>query len=176
MTNEENHLESRIAKNEAAIEALTRDVSIAVRSIQDVSTSLQEFSRATSDQLKTLGIAVERASAPRRIDYTAAFTGVALVLAIGAAAFSPIMLHIGMNATDLKELKAEFSNHEKLPMHPVGLEKVEGVIVRLDLLDKKYEEVKINGSPITRERLAVLEERISRMDKSHAPPPPPHKP
>lgn len=177
-----NGLEPRITRLETEIEAISRDLTVLTGDIRQFSSNVSKQSENYDKQLRELSIAVTSALGPRKTDWGVIVSCVGLVMAIGTAALSP--LYIKMNSIDHFSIRtaAELRNHELLDMHPVALEKLKSIKHNISALDKKlqkesrlliatvnersqslekqFDDVKVQGSPITRERLAVLEDRV----------------
>lgn len=226
MSDIENALESRVARNEANIESIAKTVDSLSKDVRQLTQLLQKHSEEIEAQIKSLLVAVTSAAGPRKTDWHLVLGGVGLVLAIGAAVFSPLLLRINDLQIVVEKHSVDLRDHAKLPLHPVGetrinaletslrergqtnaanireldtkLQKEYGVIndamkervgfnaseikdldarlqrefgqlnstirEQVDFLRKEFEEVRKNGSSITRERLAVLEHRAAQAD------------
>ena len=108
-----NHLEPRVAKLEAGLDILTRNVT-------DLTTAVRENSASMEDKLERLTIAVTQAQAPKKTDWSTIFAGVMLVLAIGSAVFWPLNQTSQDNKIRLEQYHESMVSHQKLDNHSVG--------------------------------------------------------
>lgn len=186
-------LEPRVATVESQVESINVSVRELASDIKDLASIIRNQAAETDRQIGQLTVAVANAQAPRKTDWSTLMGGVALMMAIGTAAFSPMLLRINDAQSSISGLDDKLTEHMQLPMHQVGEVKVaalermqdervkflENQIKELDVklqkefvlvnatireqistAEKKLEEVKVFGSPITRERLAIIEERL----------------
>lgn len=178
-------IESRVATHDAQISALTRD-------IRDLTDAVREQGTRVEGQIASLLVAVEKAQAPRRTDWGVLISAVGLILAIGMAALGPAFWRLGRLEAAEVRAQDDIHAHERLELHPVGHAKIAALekdlaknLAELDVklqtetslltdsikdqvasLRAEFADVKQNGSPITRERLAVIEERQRAKDGS----------
>lgn len=182
-------LEPKVAKLESSVEAISRDVESLSGSVRDLAKTVSEHGDRTDQQIKNLLVAVTSASGPRKTDWSVLVAAAGLILAIGAAAFTPVVLRIDDANAAYRGLESKFSAHEQLQMHPVGKSRVdnletamkeydaaldqklqkeaklmeEKMLERISSIQHEFEEVERFGSPITRERLAVIEEKLKHV-------------
>lgn len=119
------HLEPRVARLETGLETLTRNVS-------DLTVTLREYASETNHKLDTLSVSVTTAAGPRRTDWSVIFAGIALIIAIGAAAIVPLNNSTNDNKSNISRTDDILSDHMKLNLHPVGaalLQRLEEQIV-----------------------------------------------
>lgn len=185
--NGDSHWQPRLARLEADVEAINHNLNSLSSTVNELAKSVSNQSSLFGEQVKTLMVAVERAGGPRKTDWQVLISGLTLVLALGMSAGTPMMMQIRDSKTRLDEVVAEVREHHKLPMHPVGESRL-GAIERTlnqqidfnktsvdaldkrltnqlalttETLDKKLNDVIVLGSPITRERLAIIEQKLS---------------
>lgn len=192
------HLEPRVAKVETAIEAITRDINALVSNVRDLTSAVRTQGDQTDAQIRNLLVSVTAAAGPRKTDWALLIGAIGLILAIGAAAFSPMLLRINDLYTKQDKTEERMREHELLRLHPVGESRLnaieeamktavginpqgirdldnklqrefnlatKNVIEKVDALRTVVEEIRINGSPITRERLSTLETQIKGLEK-----------
>ena len=148
-------IEPRVAKLEGTLEALTSDV-------RDLAGIVRDQGKQMQVGMERLGLSVERASAPKSVQWfpligTVLSVG-ALIVSIGAAVLSPMIQRIGVIESAVMKHDDEFHGHEKLTLHPVGAQ-------RIDALEKTVEDLRKDGTPKMRETVAVLEERLKALEK-----------
>lgn len=116
------HLEPRVAKLEAGLDILTRNVTDLTAAVRDNANNLEgKFERLT--------IAVTQAQAPKKTDWSTIFAGIMLVLAIGSAVFWPLNQVSQDNKARLEQYHSEIVEHQRLDNHPVGaalVQRIEG--------------------------------------------------
>lgn len=173
------HLESRLAKTETQIEALTTDVRSLVSIVKQQGDEFQS-------QMRQLAVAVTTASGPRKTEWSTIIAGTGLIIGIGTSAMSPLYMRMSDMQKAVEHQARDFRDHERLPMHKASeLEMdhirklVDGNSATVEMklatlekgLDKRFadmtktvDDVKYQGSPITRERLAVIESRLKDLD------------
>ena len=78
-------------------------------------------------------------------------------MAIGAAALSPLYLRMSDVQATAAQCRADYQAHTLLALHPVGSEKIAGLERRLDIITQ-------DGSPVTQNRLTVLEEKMKKLE------------
>lgn len=142
------HLESKVA----TLETELRQV---VKTVGELATGMQEFSKRVETQIQSLAISVERVAAPKQTNWTALVgTGVSVgmaIITIGALVLWPM-------GREIDRLHAWHEKHEALELHPVGAEKIE-----------KQEKHLIDASERNRRAILDLEERAwKRADEVHA--------
>lgn len=121
---------SSVEKNTNADNRLTRvetELESLALSMDRLSGLVGTLARDTATQIQALTVAVTTAAGPRKTDWSVVLTGVGLVLAIGAAAFSPMLMQINSNKLETDTMWRTFSEHQKLELHPVGASKVENL-------------------------------------------------
>lgn len=119
------HLEPRVAKLEVGLDRLTSDV-------RDLANVVREQGSSMEQQIQQLIVAVTQASGPKKTDWSTIIAGVALILAIGSAAFWPMNQTVQENKQMIHVLEQKYDDHARIANHPVGealLQRVEGQIV-----------------------------------------------
>lgn len=137
---------TQIVSTAAKAECTSRDLDV-----------LSEEVRELREHCNRLAIQVSQAAGPRATDWKLALGALSLVMAIGAAAMSPLYFQINETKLNLGKIETQLAAHEKLPLH-------QGAVYRLDGIEKQFDVIVKDGSPITRERLAVLEKDIKRIE------------
>lgn len=138
--------EGRMVAVETRMETVTTSLQNVANDIRDLSAVVRQQGTNIEGQISQLLVAVTQASAPRKTDWQTLIAGVGLILAIGAAAFSPLLLRLNDVQNGLGRLEAREEKHEALPMHPVGM-------ARLDAIER-----------ITNERTLANAEAIKTLD------------
>lgn len=179
--------EPRLARVEAILESVTTDISA-------LTSAVRTQGENASAQLTQLQVAVTQAAGPRKTEWSTVVAAVALILAIGAAAFAPVVLRVDELARALASLSNDHKEHTAQPMHAVGAARVDWLerdtarmtqinrdaLLALDeklkaetrlaaasiaektaALRAEFDDVRINGSPVTRDRLVKLETQIT---------------
>ena len=103
MVNNETHLEPRVAKLEAGLEMLTRDVASLAQITRDQGGNIEK-------QIKDLAVGVTQAAAPRKTDWSILIALAMLIMAIGSAVFWPI--HQQMVNLE-EQLKIHVANNQR---------------------------------------------------------------
>lgn len=198
MSDMEKLLESRVARTEANVESIAKTVDALTRDVRALSASIQDHSEQVERQIKELLVSVTTAAGPRKTDWHLVLGGVGLVLAIGAAVFSPLMLRIADARAMAEVLTQKIDAHANLASHPVGIARLDALekiltergvtnTAAIDRLDAKlqkefelsglatkemiaalknnFEDVQRNGSGVTRERLAIIEQQLKAMER-----------
>lgn len=134
-------LEPRVAKLEAGLDILTKNVNDLTIAVRDNAVNLE-------DKIERLTIAVTQAQAPRRTDWSTIFAGIMLVLAIGSAVFWPLNQTAQDNKTELQEVHNDMVSHTALDNHPVGAALVqrleEQAKLHRDADDKERETIRVH--------------------------------
>jgi hypothetical protein len=191
LTGQHTHLETRVATVEANLGAMSKNLADLTVDVRDLSQGVREQGRQFDDQMKQLLVAVTQAQGPRKTDWHLLLGAIGLILAIGAAAFSPLMLRIGDTQVLQEHSEARFERHTELTLHPVGAEKIRALEARFDaerdiatierrelaesirreyekdilVLQNQVDSLRDYGPPLLRERLAVLEGKGCVVDK-----------
>jgi hypothetical protein len=163
------HLETRVATVEANLGAMSKNLADLTEDVRDLSQGVRAQGQQFEDQMKQLLVAVTQAQGPRKTDWHLLLGAVGLILAIGAAAFSPLMLRMGDLQTAQGRVEQQFYEHTQLPSHPVGQAQIEMLTHELEQnvgnLQKQIDSLRDYGSPPLRERIAVLEGKGCVVDK-----------
>lgn len=176
---ESSELHSRVDRHEMEIQALGRSLESLGKGVHELGETLRKQGDESSRWREELGIRLERASAPRATQWPLIISFAMLAITIGALAFTPLNWRNNEVQKDVDRVTEWADDHSKLTLHPVGAEKVSALERRaseqnsvnaenIRLLDAKMvsdinrlrdevKEVQQQGSPITRERLAILE-------------------
>ena len=120
MDQKETHLEPRVAKLEAGLDILTKNVNDLTVAVRDVSTNLET-------KIEKLTVAVTEAAAPKKTDWSMIISACLLMMAIGSAVFWPLNQTSQNTKTDLQALELKFEEHQKLTLHPVGAAKIDNL-------------------------------------------------
>lgn len=130
-------LEPRVAKLEVGLDRLTSDV-------RDLATVVREQGTQMEQQIQQLIVAVTQAAGPKKTDWSTIIAGLALILAIGSAAFWPMNQTVQESKQMIHALEQKYDDHAKITNHPVGealLQRVEGQIRDLkDMHDRTMSE------------------------------------
>lgn len=125
--------DARLSKVEASVDAIVRDLTTLGGNVRELASIVRTQGEQTGEQLKSLLVGVATATGPRKTDWQLVISAVALILALGAAIFTPLNMRIA----DLKEQAEKASDraeaHMSLPLHPVAA-------VRLDSLEKELKD------------------------------------
>lgn len=108
-----NHLEPRVAKLEAGLEILTKDVAT-------LASITREQGKNLEHEIQKLTVAVTQASGPRKTDWQTILSAIMLIMAIGSAIFWPLNQTAQNNKNENEALAVKFEEHQKLNLHPVG--------------------------------------------------------
>jgi hypothetical protein len=87
-------------------------------------------------EIQKLVVAVTQAAGPRKTDWQTIFAAIALILAIGSAAFWPMSQTLQENKVSIQSLEQKYADHSKAANHPVG----DALIQRLEEQLKTHEE------------------------------------
>lgn len=127
---DELHLEPRVAKLEAGLDILTRNVSDLTNTVNNLASNLDT-------KIEKLTVAVTEAKSPQKTDWSTIIAGVMLVLAIGSAVFWPLNQTTQESKQEILKLENQISSHEALNSHPVGM----ALINRLEEQAKTHREI-----------------------------------
>lgn len=122
------HLEPRVAKLEAGLDILTRNVT-------DLTVAVRDNSNSMENKLERLTIAVTEAQAPKKTDWSTIFAGAMFFLAIGSAVFWPLNQTSIDTKHELEQAMEILSDHQKQDQHPVG----SAIVSRLETHFEKHE-------------------------------------
>ena len=136
----DSHLEPRVAKLEAGLDILTKNVTDLTIAVRDNANNLEgKFERLT--------IAVTQAQAPKKTDWMSIITGLMLIMAIGSAVFWPLSQTSANNKEDIQRLEQknekEFDaldkklQQEYLLMNETIRAQVAGVEKKQDIINEK---------------------------------------
>lgn len=129
---ERGHLEPRVAKLELGMERLTTDV-------QNLANIVREQGSQMEGEIQKLIVAVTQASGPRKTDWSTIIAGLALILALGSAAFWPLNQTAQENKAGLVRMEEMIDSHVKVANHPVGEALVERLEEQLKLVKENHE-------------------------------------
>ena len=99
-------------------------------------------------------VAIERAGAPKGTNWQVLLASVALIVSLGALAFTPLNWKIADVQKDVDRNEKLFLEHTKLTLHPVGQEKV-AEIMRDTATKNELDKVAAQ----LRERIIILEQK-----------------
>jgi len=116
----EQHLEPRVSRVEVKLDGALGAINSLTENVRGVANALKEQGDQSVAWREKLMIAVERAGAPRRTDWQLLMTLAALIMAVGALAFTPLLWRQGETQKDVDSLVQEFDVHSKMTLHPVG--------------------------------------------------------
>ena len=163
------NLEPKIAKMEATIESVTRDIGNLAHIVQGISGTVADLAKSTNEQFEKLLVGITTAAAPRRTDWQVVIAAAVLCLALGAAVLTPISAQIVHLDTQTEALNSQIDAHMRLPLHPVGESRVndleKNLTARLEELTKELDLVRTQGTPITSSRLGVLETQVIEISR-----------
>ena len=157
MDQKETHLEPRVAKLEAGLDILTKNVNDLTVAVRDVSTNLET-------KIEKLTVAVTEAAAPKKTDRSMIISACLLMMAIGSAVFWPLNQTSQNTKTDLQALELKFEEHQKLTLHPVGAAKIDNL--EKDVAANKLEAITRNSAldiKIQRETQLMTDLVVSRL-------------
>lgn len=123
------HLEPRVAKLEAGLDILTKNVT-------DLTVAVRDNSNNLENKLERLTIAVTEAQAPKKTDWSTIFAGAMFFLAIGSAVFWPLNQTTIDTKNKLEQSLELLADHQKQDQHPVG----EAVVSRLEANFEKHQD------------------------------------
>lgn len=126
MSDNEQHLEPRVARLEVGLETLTRNVS-------EMATSIRDNALATNAKIDQLAIAVTQAGAPKKTDWSLFVSIGFFILALGSAVFWPLNKQTQDNKQEINNYHESMVEHMKLDMHPVGLARVQALVKDVDM-------------------------------------------
>jgi hypothetical protein len=153
-----NGWQPKLAALETSVEAVTRELGALAVTVQTVSTDLGAFARSTTEHLRLLAVDIASAKAPRATNWQVVVAAGVLILALSAAVIAPLSLRLNeMQITQMTNA-ANFAGHEKLTLHPVGM----ALIARLQ---DDVKQIRDEGSPSVRLKLAVMEERLATLSR-----------
>ena len=160
---------AKVAKLEATQEACARDIVNLVAVVHGLSTTVTNLAQNTSAQIERLAVGLAAATGPRKTDWAVLVAAGVLVLAIGNGALSPITQRVSDLQDNQVRLRQQLEDHKMLPLHPVGQARIDildrDVNEKLMALTKELDNVREHGSPMTAARLAVVEERLRKLDR-----------
>ena len=131
MDQKDTYLEPRVAKLEAGLDILTKNVTELTTAVRDVSTNLES-------KIERLTVAVTEAQAPKKTDWSVIISAMLLVMAIGSAVFWPLNQTSQNTKFDVQTLTTKFEEHEKLTLHPVGQAKIDALGKLMDERENNY--------------------------------------
>ena len=152
-------LEPRVARLETGLDILTRDVTNLAGIVREQGSNIEH-------EIQKLAVGVTQAAAPRKTDWQTILSGLMLIMAIGSAVFWPLNQTAQNNKTDIESVAADFKEHQKLNLHPVGsalLSRLEGQLISHIKDDEKVKEAM---SKLWERNIDLLTERINaRLNK-----------
>ena len=162
--------EPKVAKLEATIESITKDIASLTNAVQGLSSTIGELARNTAEQFEKLAVGLSSASAPKRVDWQVLISGAVLCMTLVGAVIYPITLQIGNLKETHIRLQDIMYEHTMLPLHPIGAAKIDALQLSVDTrfasMTKELDLVRRDGSPITHARLSVLEERFRQLEQA----------
>lgn len=165
------HLEPRVAKLEAGLDILTKNVTDLTSAVRDNANNLE-------GKLERLTIAVTQAQAPKKTDWSTIFAGIMLVLAIGSAVFWPLNQVTKDNKLSIEKYHESMVAHQKMDNHPVGatlLQKLEDEIKThiannekelekyVNKSEKEFESVKASNHEEIESNRKLTEEKLNKI-------------
>jgi hypothetical protein len=123
--NGENDQIVRIATVEAKVSTLDTNLHDLAVDVKDLASIVRTQGENIETQIQQLMVAVTNAASPHKIDWSSMIALIVLLMAIGAAALSPLYLRIGDLQHESQVLDERFKAHEQLKLHPVGEAKIE---------------------------------------------------
>lgn len=162
-------LEPKVAKLEVAVDTVTKDLASLTGIVRELAQGVQKQWQQTEAQYSQLLVAVERAAAPRKTDWHLVLGAVGLILALGAAAFSPMMLRTNDLQDTVNRMQSSFSAHERLNLHPVGESKISAIEADLkERSQRNTEAIREIDAKLQKEYVlidAAIRERVMALDK-----------
>ena len=147
-------LEPRVAKVETELEAVVGNLGLLSSDVRSLAASVRQQGDNFDLQMRQLHVAVTSAAGPRKMQWEAIIAAVALIMAIGASALSPLYLRMADVQTDLKEEQLARTAHEQLKLHPVGE-------TRINAMEQILKEGRDRNSEAIRELDAKLQKEYS---------------
>lgn len=125
-TQREEHLEPRVARLEAGLETLTKNVS-------DIAVAMRDNSVATNAKIDQLAIAVTNANAPKKTDWSLFISIGFFILALGSAVFWPLNKQTQDNKQQVENYHDSMVEHVKMDNHPVGEANIKALMKDVDM-------------------------------------------
>jgi hypothetical protein len=161
-TQNELHLEPRVARLESNLEALTKN-------IDGLTSNVNQLARTIEDKFSSLQIGLANANAPKATNWGLFISAVGLIFALGAAVLIPLNNATNDNKVRIDSYHQSMVEHQKLDMHPVGQARVDSLVkdldsTKLDLL-KRDSELDNKIQKETQLMTDLLSANISALDK-----------
>ena len=179
----ENDFDSRLSKAETLLDGLLKTVDSLASNVQTIATTIREHAETTDKQINSLAVEIIKAGAPKQANWlgliSASVAISTLLMAIGAAVLLPLNQRVEMIRNELMNLNAQCREHELLQLHPVGKSRIDALEIELraeaariveahrlavEGINVRLDDVYEHGSPVTRERLALIEDRLKRAE------------
>lgn len=123
-------MEPRVAKLEAGLDLLTKNVS-------DLTTNVQRIATTIDDKFERLNIGLANAQAPKKTDWSLFISIGFFILALGSAVFWPLNKTAQDNKAEISKCAGELAEHQKLDSHPVSAALLKDIEKVLDLQRSK---------------------------------------
>ena len=159
---QQTHLEPRVARLEVGLETLTK-------AVNDIASTMRDNNTSTNAKIDQLAVAVTLAGAPRKTDWSLFVSIGFFILALGSAVFWPLNKSTQDNKVAIEKYHDEMTEHMKLPLHPVGQARIDGMdLVRTELiardtaLDNKIQKETQLALEASNTKIADLDVRVQR--------------
>lgn len=184
----EDGIASKIERHDVEIKQLATGLAVLTSDVRDLTHAVSTQTQSTAKQFSDVLVAIKEVSSPKPIDKQLIISFIMLIITIGALIFIPMNWRQSETQKDIDETRVDFKNHQSLTLHPVGAEKIDALgqslkeksilnTENIKSLENKLQiemreihdslkDVQANGSPVARERLSLLEEKVSRLEKS----------
>lgn len=126
MNESTSHLEPRVARLETGLESLTK-------AVNDIATTIRDNNNSTNIKIDALAVGLANAAAPKKTDWGLFIAGIGLILALGAAVLVPLNNSTQDNKQSIEKYHEAMVEHMKLPLHPVGQARIDGMEKAIDL-------------------------------------------
>jgi hypothetical protein len=151
-------LEATVARHDAVLDAMERNISSLTNVVRSQGDRMEAHYQRVDDQLQKLIVA----SAPKGVDRTLLVSVISIVIAglglgilIGSATLAPMSASIRELKEKQDDIVTHLRSHELLELHPVGKAQVQK-------LSQEIEAFRVEGTPMMREKIAVIEEKLNR--------------
>lgn len=112
--------EPRLVSVETELSGVARNIDSLTRDVRELTAAVKAQGDNNAGQIQQLLVGVANASGPRKTDWNVVLAAVLVIMSIGAAAFSPMLIRIGDLQASLDKQLLRFDDHQNLRMHPVG--------------------------------------------------------
>jgi hypothetical protein len=166
-------LEARVSKVEVHIESITTSIATMTQSVSELATVVRTQDEHVEAQMRQLLVAVTAAAGPRKTEWGVIISALGVLLAIGAAAFSPLLLQLGHLQSDMHNMEISSIEHSKLPLHPVGHSRIDALELALresSVINANAIKELDTANKVIRESIFELNLQIARLLKGNEKP------